>query len=358
MSQAAGVNQSAAAGQQAPGLAGTCLTSYPLLTSAPGIDVRFLPFPGAVSSRDFQAPRKSECIVSLGTSWRKGGMRMRHTGLAVVGAVVLVGSLLLSFWVMRDRAGAAVPSSSPVRLVQDRPGPGSALLAAAGTLRSCETQIEAAARRAPVAAIAGASYTAGVGPGNPVQSWAVQLAQELRWNAVVYGVPGAGYARGGPGGTGSMSSLLEAEDLGRLNPELVIVQAGHDDQGVPAAVEASRVRAVISQIRAAAPHARIALLTTFTATTDGTPALRATDQAIVAAAGAADPGAVIMDPLAGRWQFSHAHGGLHPTAAGHQQIARRVAAILAANGVRAARADGPPPVICDVAAGAGSARTA
>jgi lysophospholipase L1-like esterase len=136
------------------------------------------------------------------------------------------------------------------------------------------------------------------------------------------------------------------------------VQAGHNDEGVPAAVEAGRVRAVISQIRAAAPHARIALLTTFSATADGTPALRATDQAIVAAAWAADPGAVIMDPLAGRWQFSHANGGLHPTAAGHQQIARRVAAILAANGVRAARADGPPPVICDVAAGADSARTA
>jgi len=61
----------------------------------------------------------------------------------------------------------------------------------------------------------------------------VQVAQGLRWNAVVYGVSGAGYARGGPDGTTSMSSLLEAEDLGRLNPELVIVQAGRDDQGVP-----------------------------------------------------------------------------------------------------------------------------
>jgi lysophospholipase L1-like esterase len=285
-------------------------------------------------------------------------MSMRYTRLAVFGAVVLVGSLLLSFWATGNRAGPAAPFYSSVRLVQDRPGSDSTLLAAADTLRSCETHIEATARRAPVAAIVGASYTAGVGPDNPVQSWAVRLAQELRWNAVVYGVSGAGYAHGGPGGTRSMSSLLEAEDLGRLNPELVIVQAGHDDQGVPAAVEASRVRAVISQIRAAAPHARIALLTTFSTTADGTPALRATDHAIVAAARAADPAAVIMDPLAGRWQFGHAHGGLHPTAAGDQWIARRVAAILAANGVRAARADGPSPVICDTVVGMGSARTA
>jgi lysophospholipase L1-like esterase len=283
---------------------------------------------------------------------------MRHIQLAVLGAVVLVGSLLLSFWVTRDRAGTPAPFYSSVRLVQDRPGQDSTLLATADTLRSCETHIEATAHRAPVAAIVGASYTAGVGPGNPMQSWAVRLAQELHWNAVVYGAPGAGYARGGRGGTGSMSSLLEAEDLGRLHPDLVIVQAGHDDEGVPAAVEASRVRAVIGQIRATAPHARIALLTTFSATADGTPALRATDQAIVAAAGAADPEAVIMDPLAGRWQFGHANGGLHPTAAGDQWIARRVAAILAANGVRAARADGPSPTICDTAVGAVSTRTA
>ena len=237
---------------------------------------------------------------------------MRYTRLAVFGAVVLVCSLLLSFWVTRGRADAAAPFYSSVRLVQDQPGPDSTLLAAADTLRSCETRIEATARLAPVAAIVGASYTAGVGPDNPVQSWAVQLAQELHWNAVIYGVPGAGYARGGPGGTRSMSSLLEAEDLGRLNPELVIVQAGHG----------------------------------------------ATDQAIVTAAGAADPGAVIMDPLADRWQFGHANGGLHPTAAGDQWIARRVAAILAANGVGAARADGPSPTICDTAVGAVSARTA
>lgn len=283
---------------------------------------------------------------------------MRYTRLAVFGAVVLAGSLLLASWVTRDRADAAAPVYSSVRLVQDRPGPDSTLLAAADTLRSCETRIEVTARRAPVAAIVGASYTAGVGPGNPVQSWAVQLAHELRWNAVVYGASGAGYAHGGPGGTRSMSRLLEAEDLGHLNPELVIVQAGHDDEDVSAAVEASRVRAVISQIRAGAPHARIALLTTFSATMDGTPALRATDRAIVTAARAADPRAVIMDPLAGRWRFGHAHGGLHPTAAGDRWIARRVAAILAANGVRALRADGPSPTICDTTVRAASTRTA
>jgi hypothetical protein len=111
---------------------------------------------------------------------------------------------------------------------------------------------------------------AGAGRDDPEQSWAVQLTRELRWNAVVYGVPGTGFARSGPGGPGSMSGLIEAEDLPRLNPALVIVQAGFDDNGVPEAVEASRVRAVTDRIRAAAPNARIALLTTFGYTADGT----------------------------------------------------------------------------------------
>jgi acyl-CoA thioesterase I len=234
-------------------------------------------------------------------------------------------------------------------------GPGSSLAAAASSLRTCETRIEGTTHQAPTAAIVGASYTAGVGPDDPEQSWAVQLTRELHWNAVVYGVAGAGFARSGQRtGPGSMSGLLKAEDLPRLNPALVIVQAGFDDNGVPEAVEASRVRAVTDQIRAAAPNARIALLTTFGYTADGTPALRATDQTIVTAARAADPGVIIMDPLAGRWQYARAGDGLHPTAAGDQWIAHRVAAILTANNVRAARADSAPPAVCDAAVGVSS----
>jgi acyl-CoA thioesterase I len=200
----------------------------------------------------------------------------------------------------------------------------------------------------------GTAPPAAAWPDNPEQSWAVQMTRELHWNAVVYGVSGAGFAHSGSGATGSMSSLLEAEDLPRLNPALVIVQAGFDDDGVPEAVEASRVRAVIDQIRAAAPNARIALLTTFSYTADGTPALRATDQTIVAAGRAADPGVIIMDPLAGRWQYERAGDGLHPTAAGDQWIAQQVAAILAATNIRAARADGASPAVCDAAVGVGS----
>jgi acyl-CoA thioesterase I len=277
-----------------------------------------------------------------------------HTRITAFVAFFLVCCLLSLVEVMRVREDATAWVSVSVGLVQLHPGPDSSLPASANLLRSCETRIEGTTHRAPTAAIVGASYTAGVGPDNPEQSWAVQLTRELHWNGVIYGVSGAGFADSGLGATGSMSGLLEAEDLPRLNPALVIVQAGFNDNGVPEAVEASRVRAVIDQIRAAAPNARIALLTTFSFTADGTPALRATDQTIVAAAREADPGVIVMDPLAGRWQYKRSSDGLHPTAAGDQCIARRVAAILAATNIRAARADGASPAVCDAAVGVGS----
>jgi acyl-CoA thioesterase I len=285
----------------------------------------------------------------------------RYTRIGAIGAALLAGCLLLSFWI-GGRVGdaAAARSVSSVRLVGPRHGAAGrghppVLLTKATPLGACEARIERTPHRAPVMAVVGASYTAGIGPNNPELSWAVRLTRMMRWNGVVYGVPGAGYVRRGNGGRGPVARLLTAEGLGRLDPALVIVQAGHDDAGVPAELERSRVAAAIRLIRSADPGARIALLTTFARPGGDTPALRMTDDAIVDAGRAADPGVIVMDPLAGRWRYAHADDGLHPTAGGDAQIARRVAAILAAHGVHAAGAAGPARVICDVTVGAGKA---
>jgi lysophospholipase L1-like esterase len=223
-----------------------------------------------------------------------------------------------------------------------------ATLAVAAPLAACEARLERESRRVPTVAIVGASYTAGVGPDNPELSWAVRLAEDLHWNAVIYGVPGAGYVRPGDGERGPMARMLRQEDLGGLRPALVIVQAGHDDEGVPAAVERARVRATVDLIESETPGAQIALLTTFADSVDGTPALRATDRAIATAAVAADNGIIVIDPLARRWEYAHAHGGLHPTAAGDAWIARSVEAVLGAHGLRPAAATAGGPVICDL----------
>jgi lysophospholipase L1-like esterase len=223
------------------------------------------------------------------------------------------------------------------------------------TLAACEAGLEAAPDGLPTVAIVGASYTAGVGPGDAAQSWAVLLARELRWNAVVWGDPGVGYVRTGAHDQGPVARMLANIGLSALHPELVIVQAGHDDSGVPASLERQRVRQVIATIRADAPRATIALLTVFTGPSGPTQALDRTNDAIVSAGTGAGPGVIVMDPL-DDWDFAHAHAGLHPTAAGDAWIAAKVAAILRAHGVLpAAAGDAGAPVICDPGIGAGRA---
>jgi lysophospholipase L1-like esterase len=272
-------------------------------------------------------------------------------------AVILVGGLallpvsLLSATAAQAAAwapwGQPVASSSlapdlhrsqPARLSRRHVGAG---------LAGCEDKIESGAGGGglPRLAIVGASFTAGVGPGNPRQSWAVLLARQLRWDAVVYGDPGAGYVRLGVGRQGPMAAEIARIGLRALKPALVIVQAGHDDIGVPARLEERRVGQLVATIRAEAPHSRIALLTVFAGRTRSAAAYR-TDRAIVSAGAAADHQLIVMDPLAAGWTFAHAPDGLHPSAAGDAWIARQVDTILREHGVLAEPA-GRGAVSCD-----------
>jgi len=221
-------------------------------------------------------------------------------------------------------------------------------------LATCEHRLEHARRHAArTLAVVGASFTAGVGPGVASQSWAVLLAHMLLWDAVVEGVSGAGYVRAGFGGQGPVATELARIGLRALAPSLVIIQAGHDDIGVPVRAEQQRVRQAIALIRAQAPHARIALITVF-ATRHGrfarqyaAAAAYRSDHAIVAAA--ADHDVIIMDPLAARWAFARSHGGLHPTMGGSEWIARKVAWVLRSHGIAAAAGSlaAGTPVVCD-----------
>jgi hypothetical protein len=184
--------------------------------------------------------------------------------------------------------------------------------------------------------IVGASYTAGSGPDNPALSWAAVLSRTLHWDARIYGVSGIGYVSSGQSGQGPVSRMLVAENLRALDPSLVIIQAGHDDEGVPQGTERAAVRQAIRLVQAQAPYARIALLTVFSALSrQADPGLARTDHVIVMAALAVDPFVIIMDPLAGHWQFQHIRGGrgLHPTAAGDAWIACKVAGILRTHGI-------------------------
>jgi hypothetical protein len=294
----------------------------------------------------------------------------RSGRLVTVATILLACCLAASLWIVvrfRDAEASRAVSSVQIEPHQSLTKPGSArprarptMLSVATPLGACEQRIERQSSRLPTVAIVGASYTAGTGPDNPELSYAVVLARLLHWNAVIYGVPGAGYVSASPSGRGPMTRMLGQEDLRALDPALVLVQAGHDDLGVTTGLEERRVRATVDLIKTEVPGARIGLLTTFGYSAGGSPALRQLDQAIITAATAADPRAIVMDPLAGQWTFPRAPGNdLHPTAAGDAWIAHEVAAILRAHGVRAAAATSTAaPVICDVSVGVGKPASA
>ena len=270
-------------------------------------------------------------------------------------AAVVVSCLTLLPVTSAAAAPAAVPRPGATYLVTISLPPLRPVLpvvrsGGSGGLAACEQALERSAgqRGLPRLAVVGASFTAGTGPENPDRAWAVLLAEMLRWDAVIYGVPGAGYVHPGLGHRGPVAAEISRIGLRALAPTLVIVQAGHDDIGVPPQLERQRVAQVIALIRAEAPRARIALVTVFPGRRR-LPADYQIDNAIVTAARAADPGVIIMDPLAAGWVYPRARDGLHPTVAGEVWIARKVAALLGQHGVRPAqpRAGAAGPVICD-----------
>lgn len=271
--------------------------------------------------------------------------------------------------------GAAIPSFPAQAVMRPIPGPGAAYRSIpplpflhgkfvstaqlSAQLAACERHLRRTRSgswpRVPTVVVVGASFTAGVGPGQLDGSWATLLARRLGWDAVVYGDPGAGYVRPGIHRRGPIAREISEVGLRNLDPALVIVQAGHNDMGVPPALEQQRVRQVIAQIRSAVPEAGIALITVFVGRLHR-PAAYQTDRTIVAAAKAADPSVIIMDPLAGKWKYARVRDGLHPTAAGSQWIAGEVGQILEGRGVHpmlAPRGAGAAPgrraanVICD-----------
>jgi lysophospholipase L1-like esterase len=201
----------------------------------------------------------------------------------------------------------------------------------------------------PLLLVVGASFTAGVGAGGPERAWSVDLTRLLGWRAVVAGIPGIGYVSRGSEDVGPLRRLLEALDPRRLSPALLIVQAGHDDIGVPPRLEEARAERLFSILHSELPTARLAALTVFEKDGSRSAAALATDRAIVEGVHHADPAAFVMDPLTGRWRFARAYRGLHPSARGAEQIATIVAARLAGQGVRpAGGAQGAALPVCDL----------
>jgi lysophospholipase L1-like esterase len=173
-----------------------------------------------------------------------------------------------------------------------------------------------------------------VGAGDHERAWPQDLARILHWRVRVSADPGAGYVNPGAGDRGPFSRLAARLDLARLHPALIIIQGGHDDVGYALPLIRDRVESLVAAIRREAPHARLVVLSVFGRDRRPSSATLATDRTILAAARRADPAILTFDPLAGRWRFPRARDRLHPSPAGHERIAERLAARLALSGGR------------------------
>jgi acyl-CoA thioesterase I len=237
--------------------------------------------------------------------------------------------------------GRKIVPRGPVRQGPARQGP-----VRPGIATSCRV-IPASSPRSgtrPLLVVLGASFTAGQGAPHPADSWAVRLAELIGWRAVTLGVPGVGYTRQGVDDLGPLSRMLDRLHLAALHPALVIIQAGHDDWRVPAAVEAEHVADLVERLRNEAPAARLAFLTVFSppaARAATRAAEAATDSTIVSVIRKSDPRAIVIDPLRSHWHFPRADDGLHPTARGDLLIAERVAGSLIRAGAVATSASRP-----------------
>lgn len=173
-------------------------------------------------------------------------------------------------------------------------------------------------RPAPVVAFAGDSYVGGVGATRPGASGYVPLlAQRLGWATTAVGLPGAGYLEAAPGAT--VLDAIRQLDLPSLAPDLVVLQAGHNDVTLPLAQLQARVTAAVLAVRQQVPAAQVDVVGILW---PGTPpaAAPAADAAIRAGAQAA--GALFTSTLDLR--FPAVAAANRPTDAGHAAIAVRL----------------------------------
>jgi lysophospholipase L1-like esterase len=212
------------------------------------------------------------------------------------------------------------------------PVPGRTVAASA---RCTSPRISTARGAQPVLAVVGASFSAGVGARGGALAWPADLGRLLHMRVVVSADPGAGYLSRGAGRRGPLNRLTDRLNLARLRPAVLLVQGGHNDVGRPATALGRSVRGLIGQIRCATPGTRIGIVSVFPSGNTPSHAAMVADRTIVAAARGADPRVVVFDPIAQRWRFPRLRDQLHPTVAGHQWIAERVAAGLRGAGVPA-----------------------
>jgi lysophospholipase L1-like esterase len=250
--------------------------------------------------------------------------------------LALAAGVLALVVVSGGAAGAAVTFTAP---------------ASPGQQATRSVTVSPPAHPKPLLAVVGASFSAGVGAGQPGRAWPEDLARIMHWRLALSADPGAGYINPGSGHRGPFARLAARLHLARIDPNTIIIQGGHDDIGRPLPLIRAQVESLITAVHRECPQSRLAVLTVFPRGNPNAAAV-ATDQTIVAAARHADPAIIVFDPITSHWHFPRLGDQLHPTPAGHEWIARQLARGLHADGSLERTAEHPATSLTDRASGA------
>jgi lysophospholipase L1-like esterase len=180
------------------------------------------------------------------------------------------------------------------------------------------------ATQPPVVAFVGDSYTGGSDMGGyDEKGWPQIVSASLDWTPVLFAIGGSGFVSGG---SGNETFLQRIPRVVTAQPNVVIVEGGGNDlsQGHSINEIVDGATAVLQQLHAGLPTARLILVSPVVPGNPSAAALNLRDRMIQVAQNA---DAAFIDPIADQWlsgpQAQYiSSDGVHPTDEGHAAIAR------------------------------------
>lgn len=266
---------------------------------------------------------------------------MRGEGIWKVVAVVVATALVVGAWGYLLTTWPPDPPGSAVATA-----PGAAPGAQSGTQSGAGPSGEASGssspspggtgeeQTTPTAVVLGDSFSAGT-PGVAGAPWPEVLGKDLGWDVVTDAAQGSGYLVAGSG----LAVPDRVQQTLERAPDVVVVAAGVSDLSRPADDIVAAAEETVVGLRDGLPEGEVVLLSPFS---DGPAGELTTALAVRLEEVAAEQGVAYVDvtDLLPRDQGLLAADGVHPSEAGHRQIAEALAAELTELGVDDAPAAG------------------
>lgn len=172
----------------------------------------------------------------------------------------------------------------------------------------------------PVVAVLGDSFSPAEGQEVQDYNWAAIVAKRQGWDLIPFGRGGTGFTNPGQADEGDDVFGTRVPSIVAAKPSVVIVQGGTNDRNYDDTLDAAR--AVIAELRAGLPDARIIAVGPLATATLDERTMTPSRDALRDAASA--EGAEFIDPLGGKWLQRDSDlftDGVHPNAEGYRKMA-------------------------------------